>query len=83
MRGDVGAERRAADIVERGRERALRGGGDDRLERRQHALAVGLAERDQPHAGRDPVGGDGMQIGGERRLERDAVAGAATPTATG
>ncbi len=34
-----------------------------------------LAERDQPHAGGDPVGGDRLQIGGERRLERDAVAG--------
>ena len=53
----------------------LGGRGDDGLERRQHALAVGLAERDQPHPGGDPVGGDRLQIGCERRLQRDAVAG--------
>jgi len=38
--------------------RALRGGGDEGLERRQHALAVGLPERDQPHACGDEIGGD-------------------------
>ena len=59
------------------------GRGDDRLERGEHALAVGLAERDEPHAGGNQVGGHRMQIGGERRLDGDAVAGAATPTATG
>ena len=49
--------------------------GDDRLQRRQHALAVGLAERDQPHAGGDPIGGDRLQERGERRFERNAMAG--------
>ena len=71
--GEVGAKRGAADLVERRDQRALRGCGDDRLERRQHALAVGLAERNEPHAGRNQVGGERMQIGVQRRLERDAV----------
>ena len=47
---------------------------DDRLERREHALAVGLAERNEPHAGRNQICGDGVQIGVQRRLKRDAVA---------
>ena len=64
-----------ADVVERAASARCGGGGDHRLQRGQHALAVGLAERDQPHAGRDPVGGDGLQEGGKRRLERNAVAG--------
>ena len=81
--GEVGAERRAADVVERRGERARRGRRDDRLERGEHALPVGLAERNEPHAGGDQIGGHGVQIGVQRRLERDAVAGAATPTATG
>ena len=41
----------------------------------KHALAVGLAERDEPHAGGDPVGGERLQKGRERGRERDAVAG--------
>ena len=80
--GDVGAERGAADRRARG-ERALGGGGDDRLQRGEYALAVGLAERDQPHAGGDPVGVDRVQ---KRRapLERECRGPRkATPTATG
>ena len=46
----------------------------DRLERGEHALAVALAERDEPHAGRNQIGGDRVQEGVQRRLERDAVA---------
>ena len=60
-----------------------RGRRNDRLERGEHALAVGLAERNQAHAGRNEVRRDGMQIGVQRRRERNAVPGAATPTATG
>ena len=60
--------------IERRRERARGGCGNDRLERREQALAVGLAERNEPHAGRNQVGRDGMQIGVQRGLERDAVA---------
>ena len=45
------------------------------FERREHTLPVGLPERNEPHAGGDHVGGDRVQIGVQRRLERDAVAG--------
>src|SRR6266571_4174537 len=48
--GEIGAERGAADLVERRRHRALGGARDHGLQRGEHALAVGLAERDQPHA---------------------------------
>ena len=44
-----------------------------RAERGDGALAVGLAERDEPHAGGDEVGGEGVEIGGERRRQGDAV----------
>ena len=57
--------------------RAAGGGGDRRLERGEHALAVGLAERDEPHAGRDPVGAaSACRKAVERRRQRNAVAGA-------
>ena len=70
----IGAQRRAADIVERRDERALRGRLDHRLERGEHALAVALAERDEAHAGRNEIGRTACRIGVQRRLERDAVA---------
>ena len=47
----------------------------DRLERGEQALAFRLPQGNEPHAGRDQIGGDGMKIGVERRIERDAVAG--------
>src|SRR5664279_6564218 len=54
--GEIGAEGGAADVVELdAHQRALRGRCDDGLQRRQHALAVALAERDQPHAGGNPI----------------------------
>ena len=52
-----------------------RGRRDDRLKRGQHPLAVGLPERDEPHAGRNEIGRDGMQKGVQRRLSGNAVAG--------
>ena len=73
--GDIGAEGGGADVVELRLQRARSGRSDDRLERGQHALALRLAERDQPHAGGDPIGGDRLQIGGQRRVKRDVVAG--------
>jgi hypothetical protein len=48
--GEVGPHGRRAEIVERRAKRAVRRGGNGRLERGEHALAVGLAERHQPHA---------------------------------
>ena len=74
--GDVGAKRRAADLVERAGERLLRTGGDDRLEAGEHALPVGLPERNEPQAGRYEIARHRLQKGGERRLERDAMTGA-------
>ena len=72
---EVGAEGRGAEIVERSGQRAPRGGGDGGFERREHALAIGLAERHQPHAGRHPVGGERLEEGGQREVAGNAVAG--------
>ena len=68
--GQIGAEGGGADIVERRGKRALRGGGDGGLERGDDAQALRLAKRDEPHAGRHPVGGERLKISGERRLQR-------------
>src|SRR5205814_3903092 len=70
---DIGAERRTADAVERHGKRSRGGRCDDRLESREHALTIGLAERDEPHAGRDETGGEAMQEGNNRRFNRNAV----------
>ena len=85
MRGDVGAEGRAAEIVERRAERARRGRRDQHgSSAASDALAVGLAERDQPHAGRDQVGGDRMQESAAAPASSAMPWPAhATPTATG
>ena len=53
------------------------------FERREHALAVGLAERDEAHAGGNEVGRLSVQIGMQRRRERSRCPAQATPTATG
>ncbi len=50
-----------------------RGREDRGLERRDHPLAVGLAERHQADARRDQVRGEGVQVARERGLERQAV----------
>src|SRR4029077_9893903 len=46
--GEIGAERRPADLIERRDERARGARRRDRLERGKNALPVGLAERHQP-----------------------------------
>src|SRR5439155_14251872 len=74
--GDVGSERGPADLFERAGERLVRTGGDDRLEAGQHPLPIGLPERNQPQSGRYEIARYRLQEGGERRLERDLVAGA-------
>src|SRR6266851_2035491 len=53
--GKIGAKGRAAEIVERCIQRALSSCDDDRLEQGQHALAVGLSQRNEPRAGGNPV----------------------------
>src|SRR5215208_4907496 len=54
--GDVAAKRRAADVVERRDQGAARRRRDRRLERCEHALAVGLAQWNEPDARGDEVG---------------------------
>jgi hypothetical protein len=49
--GEIGAERRAAEVIERGRKRAFGGRSDIRLKLRQHALAVGLPQWDKSRTG--------------------------------
>ena len=51
----VGATNRAAEIVQRGIQRPRGGGRHHRLQQRQHALAIGLPQRDQPRASGNPV----------------------------
>ena len=46
------------------------------FKRGEHALAVGLAERDEADAGGNPVGGQRVQKRLQRRFAGDAVAGA-------
>ena len=47
------------------------------------ALAVGLAERDQPHAGRDDIGGEACRKSVAVGKSGSAMRRAAWPTATG
>src|SRR5579871_6746235 len=74
--GEIGADAAGADLVERHRQRPCRRGGNRGFERGKGALAVGLTERNKPHAGGDPVGRLRVQERVKRSLERDAVAGA-------
>ena len=53
-------------LQRRGRRR-----GDDRLQRRQDALPVGLADDSEPQPGRNQIGGKGLQIADQRVGERD------------
>ncbi len=59
--GEIGAEGRTAQIIERRAEGFLGCGKDNAFERSKHALAIGLPQRNQPHPGRDPVRRQRMQ----------------------
>jgi hypothetical protein len=48
--GEIGAKAGAAGIVERRLQASPSGGNDNRLQRRQHPLAVGLPEWNEPRA---------------------------------
>ena len=74
--GNIGAERGAAKLIKRRDNRTRQDRRNDRFQRRQDTLTVGLPERHEPHAGRDKRGGLRMQIGRKRRFKRDRVAGA-------
>ena len=68
--GEVGAERRAADLVERRRLSARAAvAATTGSSAASSALTIGLAERNEPHAGRNQVRRHGMQIGLQRRLQ--------------
>ena len=71
----IGAKRRAAEIVERCGERPLCGRLDHRFERGEHALAIALPERNEADAGRNEIGRNRVQHGTQRRRKRDTVAG--------
>jgi len=60
--GDVRAQGAAADRIEGSPQRF--GGHDpgNRHQRRQGALPVRLAERDEPDPGRDEVGGESVEV---------------------
>ena len=72
-----------AHVSEGGGQRALRTRCHHRFERGEHALAVALPERHEANAGRNKIGGDRVQEGAQRWLERMPWPAAATPTATG
>ena len=73
--GEIGAERRAADLVQRSRQRPLRRRRDDAFECGENPLPVGLTEWYQSHAGGNPVRGQRMQKCAERRFARDVMPG--------
>src|SRR5712664_2086034 len=76
---NIAAEGGAADVIEAGDQRTPRGRGHHRLERGKHALAVGLAKRDEPHAGRDQVRRHCVEKGMQRSGKRNAVPRAGNP----
>ena len=51
-----------ASLLERRRHCCRYDAGHNRLQRRHCALSVGLTKRNESHAGRDQVGGTGMEI---------------------
>ena len=73
--GEIGAKGRAAEIIERNRKRPPCRSRHDRFELRQHALAIGLSERDKARARRYPVGDDRVEKGVSRRRERNMMRG--------
>ena len=65
----------AADLIERRRASARSDRRNQRFKRRQQALSVRLAERDQPHTCGNEVRHDRMQIGVQRLALCDPVPG--------
>ena len=60
---EISAEGGAADVVEGGSDRTGYSLSNDLLQRRESALAVGLAEWHEANSGGDQIGAHGMQIG--------------------
>src|SRR5690606_12605082 len=67
--GDVADQGDGAQVVQGGGGGAGRGGGDERLQLRQDADALDLAERDSAQGDGDQVGGEGVQAGGQGVLQ--------------
>jgi Sodium/hydrogen exchanger family len=74
--GEIGAQRARTDFVERRPERARRRCRDGCFKGGEHALAVGLAERDEADAGGNPIRGQCVQERLQRRFAGNAMAGA-------
>jgi hypothetical protein len=71
--GEIGSKSRAAEFFERSRQRPACGFSHGLLEPRQHALAVGLPQRNQARSGRYPVAGNRVQESVDSGLQRNAV----------
>ena len=73
---EIGAKRRAADFLDRRHQRPRCRSRNRFFKRGEDALAVALAERNESHAGGNPVRHLRMQEGVERGLTGDTVTGA-------
>src|SRR4051812_25769859 len=68
--GEIGAERGATEIVKARGKRPVRDSRYRWLQRRQHALAVALAEGNEPRSGGNPVRGERVEEGMHGRRQR-------------
>ena len=78
-RGDVGDDGRSAEVVEGSGFGGVGDTSNDGGEGAQHPEPVALAERHGAHAGRDQVGGEGLEIGGDDLGAGEAVGGGGEP----
>ena len=74
--GEVGTYRACAGLIEWRRNRTRRCRRDDGFERGEHALTVGLTERNKPHARGNPVRRQRMEKGVKRGFAGDAMSSA-------
>src|SRR2546430_110025 len=65
-RGEVRGEGRGPEILRSAGRRRLCRADDDRLQRREDALPVGLPDVSKAQRGRDQIGGERLQIADER-----------------
>jgi hypothetical protein len=77
--GNVGTERRAANIVQRGRARLLGYTEDDRLEPGQDGKAGGLPQWHQPHGGGDEIRRERLQVSGDNCVMVDTMSARERP----
>ena len=77
--GDVGAKRRAAEIVERSRECTPCCCGNRRLELGEDALAIALAKWNETGGGGDPVRNHCVKESVKGHLQRNRMRGAEDP----